>query len=134
MPQGDSAATIPYTESQHAFVMHGRKTLFLWHLTMLHMEEHEFELVLRATLEPDAEAAWQADSARHPDETYFLRNVPADLMAIPELATGARTWFAASIWAGLPVQWSYDHWPWDGVEPIVASTRVTVERVVAFRH
>jgi len=134
MPQGDSAATIPYTESQHAFVMLGRKTLFLWHLTMLHMEEHEFEVVLRATLTPEAVQAWQADSSRHPDETYFLGNVTTDLMAIPELATGARTSFTASIWAGLPVQHTYTHWPWDGIEPIVADTPVTVDRVVAFRH
>src|SRR3954451_10276093 len=98
MPQGDSAATIPYTESQHAFVMLGRKTLFLWHLTMLHMEEHEFEVVLRASLTPEAKKAWQADQGKHDGLTYFLGNVETDLMAVPELATGARMSFTASIW------------------------------------
>jgi hypothetical protein len=131
MPQTDS---IPYAESQHAFVMLGHKTLFLWHLTMLHMEEHEFELVLRASLTREAEQAWQADRKQHPDETYFLGNVKTDLMAVPDLATGARTSFKASIWAGLPVKHTYTHWPWDGVKPIVADTPLTIDRVVAFRH
>lgn len=131
---GSAGAGIPYSSSQHAFVMAGRKTLFLWHLTMLHMEEHEFELVLRATLTPEAEKAWLADWKQHPDETYFLGNVETDLMTIPELATGARTSFKASIWAGIPVKHHYKTWPWKNVKPIVANTPVTVDRVVAFRH
>ena len=130
----DSSAGIPYSKSQHAFVMAGRKTLFLWHLTMLHMEEHEFELVLRASLTPEAKKAWEADRRQHPDETYFLGNVESDLMTVPELATGARTSFTASIWAGIPVKHSYKEWPWKGIKPIVADTPLTVERVVAFRH
>ena len=125
---------IPVTPSQHAFVMCGRKTLFLWHLTMLHMEEHEFEIVLRATLTPEAQKAWEADRKQHPDETYFLGNVEADLMTIPQIATGARTSFRASIWAGIPVKHVYKEWPWKNVKPIVADTPLTVERVVAFRH
>ena len=100
MPPMDPSGGIPTTKSQHAFVMAGRKTLFLWHLTMLHMEEHEFELVLRASLTPEAEKAWEADRRQHPDETYFLGNVETDLMTIPEIATGERTSFTASIWAG----------------------------------
>ena len=125
---------IPYTLDQHAFVMAGHKTLFLCHLTMLHMEEHEFEFVLRATLTPEATKLWQADQRQHPDETYFLGNVEDDPMSIPELATGSRTSFRASIWAGIPVKHHYKVWPWKHVKPIVADTPVTVERVVAYRH
>ena len=125
---------ISYELGQHAFVMAGRKTLFLCHLTMLHMEEHAFEFVIRAQIEPDAQAAWEADSAQHPDETYFLGNTEKDLMAIPDLAIGARTSFQASIWAGVPIRHSYKSWPWKKIKPIVAETTVTVERVVAFRH
>jgi hypothetical protein len=128
------AGGITCEPSQHAFVMAGRKTLFLWHLTMLHMEEHEFELVLRASLTPGAEKAWEADRRQHPDETYFLGNVDTDLMTIPDLATGARTSFKGSIWAGIPVEHHYKTWPWKNVKPIVADTPVTVERVIAFRH
>jgi hypothetical protein len=134
MPGMGSAGGIPYTASQHAFVMCGRKTLFLWHLTMLHMEEHEFEFVLRASLTPEAEKTWEADRRQHPDETYFLGNVETDLMTIPELAMGARTSFKASIWAGIPVKHHYKTWPWKNIKPIVADTPVTVDRVVAFRH
>jgi hypothetical protein len=130
----DSSAGIPYSTGQHAFAMAGRKTLFLWHLTMLHMEEHEFELVLRASLTPEATEALEADRRLHPDETYFLGNVESDKLAVPELATGARTSFTASIWAGIPVKHHYRTWPWKDVEPIVADTPVAVERVVAFRH
>ncbi len=130
----DPSAGIPYTKGQHAFVMLGRKTLFLWHLTMLHMEEHEFEFVLRAKLTPEATKTWEADRRQHPDETYFLGNVESDGMTIPEIATGARTTFTASIWAGIPVKHHYRTWPWKHVKPIVADTPVTVERVVAYRH
>src|SRR5262249_58725264 len=80
MPSMGSSGGISTEKSQHAFVMAGQQTLFLWHLTMLHMEEHEFELVLRASLTPDAEKAWEADRREHPDETYFLGNVETDLM------------------------------------------------------
>jgi hypothetical protein len=134
MPGMNQSAGIPYTKGQHAFVMAGQNTLFLWHLTMLHMEEHEFEFVVRARLMPEAVKEWEADRQQHPDETYFLGNVESDPMAIPELATGTRASFRGSIWAGIPVQHHYEKWPWDGVKPIVADTLVTVERVVAFRH
>lgn len=129
-----SSAGISYSKTQHAFVMLGRETLFLWHLTMLHAEEHEFELVLRASLTPEAEEAWTADRRQHPDETYFLGNVESDPMAVPELATGERTSFTGSIWAGIPVKHHYKVWPWKGIKPIVGDTPLTVERVVAFRH
>lgn len=128
------SAGISYTKSQHAFVMAGRKTLFLWHLTMLHMEEHEFEFVVRASLTPDAAKEWEADRLQHPDETYFLGNIESDPMAIPDLATGMRTSFRGSIWAGIPIKHHYMTWPWQNVTPIVADTPVTVERIVAFRH
>src|SRR3954469_8014231 len=110
MPQMGSAgpaAGIPYTPGQHAFVMLGSETLFLWHLTMLHMEEHEFEVVLRASLTPDAKKAWQTDQSRHDGLTYFLGNVETDLMTIPDLATGARMSFTGSIWGGIPFQHTY---------------------------
>ena len=55
-------------------------------------------------------------------------------MAIPDLATGARTTFQASIWAGIPIKHHYKVWPWKGIKPIVEDTPVTVERVVAYRH
>lgn len=131
---GPAKGGIPDGPEQHAFVMAGRATLFLCHLTMLHMEPHEFEFVIEASLTPQALKAWQADQRQHPDETYFLGNVETDLMTIPSLATGARTTFKASIWAGIPIKHSYKVWPWKGIKPIVADTPVTVERVVAFRH
>src|SRR5437773_12288999 len=120
MHRGDTSGGIPYMSSQHAFVMAGSATLFLWHLTMLHMEEHEFEFVLRASLTPEAAKKWEADRRQHPDETYFLGNVESDLMTIPELATGERTSFTASIWARTPVKHHYKVCPWKGVNPIVA--------------
>lgn len=134
MPGMKTDGSIPYEASQHAFVMAGKKTLFLCHLTMLHMEEHEFEFVIRASLTPEALKAWQADQRQHPDETYFLGNVESDLMTIPDLAIGARTSFKASIWAGIPIKHTYKVWPWKGIKPIVADTPVTVERVVDYRH
>jgi hypothetical protein len=113
--------------------MLGTKSLFPWHLTMLRMEEHAFEFVLRARLDAGAEKRWLADRSQHPDETYFLGNVETDVMTIPGLAIGARTSFTASIWAGIPVEHQYCSWPWEGIKPVVANTKLTVERV-AYRH
>jgi hypothetical protein len=119
---------------QHAFVMLGKKTLFLCHLTMFHMQEHMFQVVLRATLPDEAMKTFLADSAAHPDETYFLGNTNQDLMTVPSLKTGERGSFIADIFRGIPKKKVYDHWPWDGVTPLVASVRTTIDAMVYYRH
>lgn len=121
---------------QHAFVMTGTRTLFLCHLTMLHMEPHMYQAVLRARLPEYALQRYQADSAAHPDATYFLGNRSDDLMSMPDLATGAREEFLGTIWRGIPDRPVSEGWPWAGHDDLIVVDRVvtTIERVVHFRH
>lgn len=119
---------------QHAFAMVGTKNLFLCHLTMLHMEEHMYEVVLRARLPRRAMRTFHADRDRHPNVTYFLGNCGDDLLEIPDLKAGARKWFRADVFRSLPMKPVYNEWPWNGVEPLIADVRVTVEEVVCYRH
>ena len=121
---------------QHAFVMLGTETMFLWHLPMLRvdMDMHKYEFVLKAHLDPAAKRAWLEDRSRHGGEVYFLGNSDKDLMTIASLAIGAKTSFQASVWAGIPPKHRYCSWPWEHQEPIVEAATVTIERVVAYRH
>jgi hypothetical protein len=130
---GDSPVLVA-EPAQHAFVMLGQQTLFLCHLTMFHMEEHMFQLVLRCNLPPDAMHAYVADRLKHPNETYFLGNGPDDLLTVPALHLGQRTSFTADIFRGIPYQPVYSEWPWKHVVPLVANVDLSIEREIYYRH
>lgn len=137
MPADASAPGVIHDgPEQHAFVMAGTKSVFLCHLTMLHMEAHMYEVVLSATLPDYALEAYQRDQAAHPDRTYFLGNVEEDLMSIPDLITRQRTRFVANIWTGIPDRPVSEGWPWAGHDDLilVRNVFVTIDRVVHFRR
>jgi len=121
---------------QHAWVMTGTKTLFLCHLTMLHMEPHMYQIVIKASLPDYAMRAYLEDAKAHPDATYFIGNISDDLMTVPDVASGARKSFITTIWRGIPDRPVSEGWPWAGTDTPVVADRVecTVERVVHFRH
>ena len=114
--------------------MTGLNTLFLCHLTMLHMEEHKYEVVLGAALEEDVMGRYVADSREHPGATYFLGNSERDPLTMPALKTGRRVGFLGDVYRGIPEKPHYHEWPWKGEQPLLANVEVTVERVVAYRH
>lgn len=118
---------------QHAFVMLGTKTLFLCHLTMFKMEEHMYQLVMRARLSDDAMQEYVRRRSQHPSETYFLANSKPDLMTLPELQIGARSGFSVEVFQGIPKRKHYNGWPWEGVPPVIQAP-VTIERIVYYRH
>jgi hypothetical protein len=121
---------------RHAFVMAGAKTLYLCHLTMLHMECHMYQVVLRVSLRDDAMAAYLADAAKNPENTYFLGNRADDLMSIPDIGGGTRTNFVGTIWRGIPDRPVSEGWPWAGHDELIVldNVVVTVERVVQYKH
>lgn len=119
---------------QHAFVMLGAQTLFLAHLTMFHMEDHLYQLVVRASLPDDAMAIYRAQRKLNPDETYFLGNSGEDLLTVPQIQTGMRNFFIGDIFRGIPKKKKYLSWPWKGQRPVISRVRVTIERVVHYRH
>jgi hypothetical protein len=124
---------------QHAFAMLGLKTLFLCHLTMFRMEDHMYQLVVRAKLPDYAMQQYVAERKKAPQEiVFFLGNSAQDLMTVPELQTGARSRFLADIFRDIPgpgPDGQYQPaWPWKDVTPVIKGVPVTVERIVYFRH
>jgi hypothetical protein len=122
------------TPDQHAFVMCGTEALFLVHLTMFHMEEHCYQLVLRARLTDQVMKTYVEDRKKHPNECYFIGNAPTDGMMVPDFQSGRRTAFVADIFRGLPLKYHYRSWPWAHQEPVLHNILVQVERVVYYRH
>ena len=133
MLRPDPAPMAP-ADRRHAFIMVGTNTLFLVHMTMFHMEEHCYQIVLRAQL-PEAEMArfreWREQS---PDQTYFLANLTESALDIPQIASGELGSFMAEVFAGIPPKDLYTEWPWKDQAPVIASVRVTIERVIYYRH
>jgi hypothetical protein len=119
---------------QHAFIMLGRETLFLSHLTMYGMEEHNFQIVLEATLPPEAMRQYIEDRERHPSSTFFLGNSPDDLFTVPDMHSGMRPSFTCDVFRGIPQLKAYESWPWKDQTPLIHGIRLTIARVVYFRH
>jgi len=127
-------APLPDDQRRHAFIMVGNETLFLVHMTMFHMEEHCYQIILRARL-PEADMDhFRALRKRNPKKTYFLANLTESALDIPQLASGEMTSFEAEIYAGIPKKKEYTEWPWSGIKPVFHRVRAYIERVVYYRH
>jgi hypothetical protein len=121
-------------ERRHAFIMVGTEVLFLVHMTMFHMEEHCYQIVLRARL-PDSETAKFRNFRReNPEQAYFLANLTEFPMDVPELASGKITSFQAEVFRGIPPKTEYTEWPFPPKSSVFPKVCVTVERVVYYRH
>ncbi len=121
-------------DRRHAFIMVGTKTLFLVHMTMFHMEEHCYQIVLRAQLPAAEMERFRQWRQQNPTQTYFLANLTESALDIPQIASGELTSFMAEVFAGIPPKDVYTDWPWTDQPPVIAAVRVTVERVVYYRH
>lgn len=133
-PPGGEKDPLDPEPSQHAFVMLGEQTLFLCHLTMFHMQEHMFQIVLRASLPEDAWTTYLKHRKDHPLETYFLGNNEGDQTTVFSIHTGERTSFIADIFLGIPYKRVYEEWPWKGQTPVIGRVPLTIEREVYYRH
>jgi hypothetical protein len=123
--------------------MAGRETLFLCHMPMLRdFEVHMYQLVMRATIPGEHMRRYREEYDKaDTTNTFFLVNTEHDLMTILDLATGRRASFTATLWDKATVQKGKKFPPWwKGPEdqtplpPLIEETRVTVDRVVYFRH
>jgi len=60
-------------------------------------------------------------------------NACDDPLALPELAARLRICFIGNVFRGIPYEQQYEHWPWEGVRPVLRNVPVSVERIVHFR-
>jgi len=119
---------------RHAFVVLGTQTIFLCHLTMFHMEDHMYQLVLRVRFSDYGMRQYLHERKDNPNTTFFLGNSDRDLLTLPEIQTGTRASFCADVFRDIPDKPVYDEWPWTGIPPAIDYLPVTVERVVCYRH
>jgi len=101
---------------------------------MYGMEEHNYQLVLQASLPSEAMQQYNSDRESHPNNTYFLGNSPQDLLTVPDMHAGERRCFIADIFRGIPQLQKYVSWPWENQTPIIRGVPLLIERVVYFRH
>ena len=113
----------------HGFFMMGRDSLYLSHMPMFTMEDHMYQVVLRAQLPPDVMQTYLASKQSNPATVFNLINVADDPFTLPEIQTGAVSAFTATIYAG------YSNANHGTPGPVlVDNVPVTVLRVVHFRH
>jgi len=133
------------TAHQHAFIVLGRQTVFLCHMTMFDWEVHSYQLILRVTLPEDVKRQYLArlDRPQAPQGaawpgTMFLGNTAGDVFGLPELLTGDKRAFRADMFQGIPPRKKADGWPWRKTDHphyrVAADFPVSVDRVVYARH
>jgi hypothetical protein len=125
---------ITHVPSQHAFIVSGVNTLYLTHMTMMGMEEHAYQFIIRVSIPPAAQALLAADAHSNPNSTYWLGNASYDLMTLPELASGARREFLGVLYRDIPERKVFHCWPWNEEVPLSRAIPVTIERVILYRH
>jgi hypothetical protein len=130
----EGATGVENQPTLHAFVVLGTDRLFLCHLTMYHMEEHMYQVVLRVNLPEAAHQQFREERAKYPRETYFIGNSPEDFMTIPQLQSGIKPSFKGDLFRGIPEQPEYKSWPWEHEKPVIKDVEVAVDRVVYYRH
>lgn len=115
------------TPDIHGFVMLGGATLFLEHLPMFNMENHEYQCILEASIPAEAKQACNRQREQFPSIPLVLANLSTDLFTLPDVASGRRTSFEAEI-----VIWETDN-P-DNNPRLIKQVTVTIQRVVHNRH
>lgn len=125
------AATTPAitdTPNQHGMFMLGRRRLFLCHMPMFTMEDHCYQLILRAGLDPASERIVTEDRSSHPHAPYNLINVDDDQFTLPAVQTGDVTSFRAHVYRG------YDTATSSPTDQFIDVATVTIDRVIVYRH
>ena len=125
MPQGQRE-----TPAVHGMFMFGSDTVFLSHMPMFAMANHQYQVVLRVTLPPDAMNLYRAQKQQHPQAVLNLANTADDTFILADLQTRTRTQFNASLWpdytndgGGAPIG-----------DPFATNVPVHVDQIVHFRH
>ncbi|GJM74480.1 hypothetical protein HMSSN036_66960 [Paenibacillus macerans] len=115
------------TPDIHGFVMFGEKTLFLEHLPMFNMENHEYQLILEISISSDAMQVYNNYRTAHPHVPLVLANSQNNLFTLPDLVSGRRISFVGEILI------------WETEDPqtnprLISDVGVNIERSIHYRH
>jgi hypothetical protein len=98
-------------------------------MPMFTMENHMYEVILRASLPVDIMQRYQTDKKANPTTAYNLINIEDDPFTLPQVQSGEVTSFTADIFKG----YSNDGGGTPG--PLFAGkVPVEIQRVIYFRH
>ena len=114
---------------QHGMFMLGTRTLFLCHMPMFTMENHSYQVILKASLSAKRMAEYRRLKAKFPDRVFNLINKEDDKYILPSLAAGTRDVFRAEVYC------NYSNEGEGGpTELLWDDVWVRVDRVVVFRQ
>jgi hypothetical protein len=116
------------TPNQHNMFMLGTKSIYLCHMPMFTMEDHRYQLTLKAHLDPASTELFLREKDLHPNGVFNLVNLESDKFTIPDVANGNITSFPASV---------YREYSNEKVEPeieIIPGATVYIDRLVRCRH
>lgn len=114
---------------QHGMFMLGTRTLFLCHMPMFTMENHSYQVVLKASLSAARMAEYRRLKAENPTAVFNLINKEDDKYILPSLAAGTRTVFRAEVYQGYS-----DEGEGGPTDKLWDDVWVRVDRVVIFRQ
>jgi hypothetical protein len=86
--------------NSHGMFMLGTSTLYLCHMPMFPMQDHRYQVTLRAHLDENSRAIYVADKAAHPEEVYNLINPDTHLFILPDKANGKITSYPVVVYRG----------------------------------
>jgi hypothetical protein len=134
--------TIKNAKERHAFCLVGKKTLFLCHQIMTHMEPHCYEFILEVEIDKDIKEKLLKDRKEN-GHTHYFGNREGHEFTLPSIVSGSRKSFKANVWTTVPDSNPPDVLPsppWGGlwgkpnIAPWIAEVEVKIKRVVHFRH
>jgi hypothetical protein len=88
------------TPNSHGMFMLGTATLYLCHMPMFTMQDHRYQVILRAHLDESSQAIYLADKGVHPAEAYNLINPDTSRFILPDIAGGKITSYPATVFRG----------------------------------
>ena len=119
---------------QHALFMLGDKHIFLVHQTNTWLLEHQYQMILRVTIPPEAKKIFQDARKKDPSNWHILGNKASNKFTLDEVKRGKRKSFMGAIWTGWPTTRPCEHWPWCNEKPLVDDVEVKIKDVVYFRR
>lgn len=125
----DTPQPIIDTPNSHGMFMLGTTSLYLCHMPMFTMEDHRYQVTLKAHLDDASTKLYLADKAEHPDAAYNLANPNSFPFILPDVANGQITSYPAVVYRGYSNEGGGTSGP-----QIISDATVYIDRIIHYRH